>query len=120
MIIMMFQLKITALKKGEVTITARVRDKKLKCKVIVSGNPRLKADGKVVKAVTVKKGKTTTVQLEGKATSIDNAYVNTSVAKIVSAKKSKKIKIKGLAKGTTTLKIKVNGVKTLKLKVTVK
>ena len=112
--------KITALQKGVITITARIDDKKLSCKVTVKNNPRLKQGSNVVKSVTVKKGETVTVNLAGKAQSIDNVYVNRIYAKITSKPSSTKLKVKGLAKGTTTLKIKVNGVKTLKLKVTVK
>lgn len=45
---------------------------------------------------------------------------NTKVAKIVSKVNTTSIKVKALKKGTTTLKIRVNGVKVLRLKVKVK
>ena len=45
---------------------------------------------------------------------------NTKVAKIVSKANATSIKVKALKKGTTTLKIRVNGVKVLNLKVKVK
>lgn len=45
---------------------------------------------------------------------------NTKVAKIVSKANTASIKVKALKKGTTTLKIRVNGVNVLRLKVKVK
>lgn len=45
---------------------------------------------------------------------------NTKVAKIVSKVNATSIKVKALKKGTTTLKIRVNGVNVLRLKVKVK
>lgn len=45
---------------------------------------------------------------------------NTKVAKIVSMANTTSIKVKALKKGTTTLKIRVNGVNVLRLKVKVK
>ena len=45
---------------------------------------------------------------------------NTKVAKIVSKANATSIKVKALKKGTTTLKIRVNGVNVLRLKVKVK
>ncbi|MGN0476180.1 MAG: hypothetical protein ACI4HM_02470 [Ruminococcus sp.] len=108
--------KITALNKGTATITATLTTgQKLCCKVFVTTAPKLSKT-----TVNVKKGKTTTVKLSGKVSSINNKYIGTKVAKIISKTNAKTLKIKGLKKGTTTLKIKVNGVKTLKLKVNVK
>lgn len=45
---------------------------------------------------------------------------NTKVAKIVSKANTTSIKVKALKKGTTTLKIRVNGANVLRLKVKVK
>lgn len=45
---------------------------------------------------------------------------NTKVAKIISKANATSIKVKALKKGTTTLKIRVNGVNVLRLKVKVK
>ena len=45
---------------------------------------------------------------------------NIKVAKIVSKANATSIKVKALKKGTTTLKIRVNGVNVLRLKVKVK
>ena len=67
-----------------------------------------------------KKGsKKVTVKITGKARSVKNVYKNTAVAKVTSAKTASKIRVKGLKKGQTTIKIRVNGV-WLKLKVNVK
>jgi uncharacterized protein len=108
--------KITALNKGEATVTATLTTgKKLTCKVTVTTAPKL-----IKNSVKVKKGSVVIVKISGKAAFIKNKYTNTKVAKITSKANASTLKIKGLKKGTTTLKIKVNGVKTLKLKVTVK
>lgn len=105
---------LTTLKKGTVKIK---QGKKLLTKISVYPNPRLEfAD------VSVKAGETTvyTCDIYGKAPEIDNKYTSTSIAQIVAKPNSDTIKVKGLKKGTTTVKVKVNGVKTLKLKVKVK
>lgn len=107
--------KITALKKGTATITATLTTgKKLTCKVTVSTSPKLSK-----KTVSVKKGRTVSVKITGKAAAVNNVYTNTKYAKVVSKNNAATIIVKGLKKGTTTLKIKVNGV-VLKLKVKVK
>ena len=108
--------KITVLNKGTATVTATLTTgKKLTCKVTVTTAPRLTKT-----TVKVKKGGTATVVISGKASTIDNKYTNTKIAKINSKVSTSVLKIKGLEKGTTTLKLKVNGVKTLNLKVNVK
>ncbi len=105
---------VTALKKGTVTITATLKTgKKLTCKVTVKTSPKLSKN-----SVTVKKNKTVTVKIIGKAKKINNVYTKTKFASIISAKSAAKINVKGIKKGKTTLKVKVNGV-VLKLKVTV-
>ena len=106
---------VTALKKGSATITAKLNDgSTLTRKVTVKSNPKLSKS-----SVTVKEGKTVSVKITGKVKSINNAYTNTRIAKIISAKSASTLKVKGLQKGTTSLKVKVNGY-SLKLKVTVK
>lgn len=107
--------KVTALKKGSVTITATLTTgKKLTCKVNVTSSPKLSKT-----SVKVKKNKTVSVKITGKAGSVKNVYINTKIAKITSKNTASTLKVKGLKKGSTTLKVKVNGV-TLKLKVKVK
>jgi hypothetical protein len=59
------------------------------------------------------------VKITGKASGVKNSYTNTKYAKITSKKTASAIRVRGLKKGSSTLKIKVNGV-TLKLKVKVK
>ena len=108
--------RITALNKGKVTVTATLTTgKKLTCKVTVTTAPKLSKT-----TINVKKGRTATVKLSGKVSSINNKYTNTKFAKIISKANATSLKIKGLKKGNTTLRIKVNGVKTLNLKVKVK
>lgn len=105
---------VTGLKKGTATITATTYSgKKLTCKVTVTSSPKLSRS-----SVTVKKGKSTTVKITGKASTVKNVYTNTKFAKITSKNTATTLKVKGLKKGSTTLKVKVNGV-TLKLKVKV-
>lgn len=107
--------KITALKKGAATITAALTTgDKLICKVTVTTSPKLSR-----KSVTVRKGKAVTVRITGKAAAVNNVYYNTKYAKVISKTNATTIKLKGLRTGTTTLKLKVNGV-VLKLKVKVK
>ncbi len=107
--------RLTALKKGSTTITAALTNgKKLKCTLVVKTSPSLSKS-----SISVKKGKTCKVKIRGKASSVSNSYKNTSKAKVISKKTATTLKIKGVKKGTTTLKIKVNG-KWLKLKVKVK
>ena len=109
--------KVVALTKGRVRITATLTNgKKLTCYVTVTTSPKLSRT-----TLNLKKGKTATVKLTGKVANINNKYYNYSkVAKIVSKANAPSIKVKALKKGTTTLKIRVNGVNVLRLKVKVK
>ena len=66
----------------------------------------------------MKKGKTKSVTITGKASTVNNVYTNTKIAIIISKSSASTIKVKGLKKGSTTLKLRVNGV-VLKLKVKV-
>lgn len=109
--------EIAALQSGKAKFTTKTPDKTITSVINVQGNPKLEYLG--ANGFVVKKGKTKTVKLYGKVKSIRNKYTSTKKAKIISKKNSSNIKIKGLKKGTTTLKVKVNGVKTLKLKVNI-
>lgn len=112
--------KITALKKGNATITASYGSAlKIKFRYKVKNNPKLCVKKKQVTSIKLKKGGSRTLTLIGRAKSLKNTYKSTKYAKIISSKSSDKIKIKGLRKGKTTLKIRVNGTKTIKLKVRV-
>jgi uncharacterized protein YjdB len=107
--------KITALKKGTATITVTTKlEQKVKCRVTVTNSPKLSKS-----SVSVKKGGAVTVKITGKAKAVNNKYTKTKYAKVISKKTASIIKVKGLKKGKTTLKIKVNGV-ILKLKVKIK
>ena len=110
---------VTALNKGKTTVIVTLKDgNKLNCKVNVTTAPKLSKS-----IVNVKVGKTVKVKALGKAKNIalkwtvSNKNVNTSIAKKISASV---LNIKGVKKGKTTLKVKVNNVKTLTLKVNVK
>lgn len=112
--------KITALQKGKAVVYAENEDFIIKFTVKVTTNPKLvNAKNIETSTITVKKGKSATVYLKGKSSSINNVYTRTKYAKITSGKKSANITVKGLVKGISTVKVKVNGVKTLKLKVKV-
>ena len=110
---------VTALNKGKTTVIVTLKDgNKLNCKVNVTTAPKLSKS-----IVNVKVGKTVKVKALGKAKNIalkwtvSNKNVNTSIAKKISASV---LNIKGVKKGKTTIKVKVNNVKTLTLKVNVK
>lgn len=108
--------KITALNKGTAKITPVLKSgEKLTCKVSVSTAPKL---GKT--SVKVNKNGTVKIKLTGKAKSVNNKYTNTKYAKFTSAPNADTLIIKGVKKGTSTLKVKVNGAVTLKINVTVK
>ncbi len=107
--------KVKILAAGSAVITAEDENGETRAIRIKSfNNPSVK------KKATVKKGKTVKLSLKGKVYSIKNKYTSTKTAKITSKASDSTIKIRGLKKGSTTLKIKVNGVKTLKIKVKVK
>lgn len=112
--------KVTALKKGSAKITVKMGKKKFICKVTVKNNPKLKISGKTITEIKVKKGERVKINLVGKAENINNVYYNTQIAKFDSGLPARKLRVKGLKKGTTTLKIKVNYSKIIKLKVKVK
>lgn len=110
---------VTALNKGKTTVIVTLKDgNKLNCKVNVTTAPKLSKS-----TVNVKVGKTVKVKVLGKAKNIalkwtvSNKNVNTSIAKMIGASV---LNIKGVKKGKTTLKVKVNNVKTLTLKIKVK
>lgn len=105
---------VTTLKRGRAVISVKVGKSKLKCVVKVTSNPRLSKTN-----ITVKKGKSVTVKIIGKAKGVNNKYKNSKRAKVASKKSASKIKIKGKKRGKSTLRIIVNGV-TLKMKVRVK
>ena len=113
--------KVVALKKGSAMITAvDSKNRKHYCMVNVKSSPRLTKNRKILKSITVLKGRKKSMEIKGKVRNIDNKYTNTHYAKIISKESDKEIIIRGLKRGTTTLNIKVNGVKNLKLQVNVK
>ena len=106
---------VKALTKGDATLTATLdTGETLSCTVKVATSPELAEE-----SITLKKGASKSVGIVGRAPGTDNEYRNTEIAEIVSEKAVSTIKVKGLKTGTTTLKVKVNGV-WLSLKVVVK
>ena len=102
--------KVTALGKGTTKITAKLTTgEKLSIKIKVKNSPKLKKNGKEIKKIVLKKGKSTKISISGKATIYKNKYKNSKVAKIITKNKNaKKITIKATKKGTGKIYITVN------------
>ncbi len=105
---------VTTLKKGRAKIIVTIGSVTLRCIVKVTSSPSLSKSG-----ISVKKGKTAAVNIIGKAKGVNNKYKNTEYARIVSKKSEKVVRVKGLKRGTTTVKVVVNKL-ALKLKVKVR
>ncbi len=105
---------VTTLKKGRAKVLVTVGSVTLRCIVKVTSSPSLSKS-----AISVKKGKTAAVNIIGKAKGVNNKYKNTEYARIVSKKSEKVVRVKGLKRGTTTVKVVVNKL-AIKLKVKVK
>ena len=105
---------VTTLKKGRAKVLVTVGSVTLRCIVKVTSSPSLSKSG-----ISVKKGKTAAVNIIGKAKGVNNKYKNTEYARIVSKKSEKVVRVKGLKRGSTTIKVVVNKV-ALKIKVKVK
>lgn len=105
---------VTTLKKGRAKVLVTVGSVTLRCIVKVTSSPSLSKIG-----ISVKKGKTAAVNIIGKAKGVNNKYKNTEYARIVSKKSEKVVRVKGLKRGTTTVKVVVNKM-AIKLKVKVR
>lgn len=105
--------RIIALQKGGTEITAKSKDAQTSFNLRVSTSPKLEK-----KSVTVKKGKTVSMKLYGRAKGCKNKYTNTKNAEITSKKTADTLTVRGLKKGSSIIKITVNG-KQLRLNVTV-
>lgn len=105
--------------KGTTTLSVKVGKLKIKRKFVVTTNPYLTVKGEKVTSVSVDNGETVKLGIKGKASDIDNVYTDTEYAKITSKKNAATLKIKGMRRGKTTVKVNVNG-HTIKLKVNVK
>ena len=110
---------ITALNKGKTTVIVTLKDgNKLNCKVNVTTAPKLSKS-----TVNVKVGQSAKIKIYGKAKGIEfgisgrNKNIEVWLYKM---KDATGFEVEGLKKGKTTLKVKVNNVKTLTLKVNVK
>lgn len=110
---------VTGLNKGSTTVTATLTNgKKLTTKISVTTAPKLSKAN-----VNIKKGNSTVVRVQGKVPSIAIKCTGSKknvIVFIAKAKETNEIFIVGKKKGTANLKVKVNGVKTLNLKVNVK
>ena len=110
---------VTGLNKGNTTVTATLTNgKKLTAKVTVTTAPKLSKAN-----VNIKKGNSTVVKVQGKVPSIAIKCTGNKknvIVFVAKAKTTNEIFIVGKKKGTANLKVKVNGVKTLNLKVNVK
>lgn len=110
---------ITALNKGKTTVIVTLKNgNKLNCKVNVTTAPKLSKS-----TVNVKVGQSAKIKIYGKAKGIEfgisgrNKNIKVWLYKM---KDATGFEVEGLKKGKATLKVKVNNVKTLTLKVNVK
>lgn len=116
--------KITTLKEGKATISAKLKNgKKFKLKVNVNYKPEITSKSEYdgftgVRKLTLYKGQTKKLYAWGKAIGVKLKFKNSKTAKFVSKATSNELKIKGLKKGTATIKVRINGVwRKLKVKV---
>lgn len=110
---------ITALNKGKTTVIVTLKDgNKLNCKVNVTTAPKLSKS-----TVNLKVGQSAKIKIYGKAKGIEfgisgrNKNIKVWLYKM---KDATGFEVEGLKKGKATLKVKVNNVKTLTLKINVK
>lgn len=110
---------VTALNKGKTTVIVTLKDgNKLNCKVNVTTAPKLSKS-----TVNLKVGQSAKIKIYGKAKGIEfgisgrNKNIEVWLYKM---KDATGFEVEGLKKGKATLKVKVNNVKTLTLKVNVK
>ena len=107
--------KVTALNKGKVNITAKISNTyTLKCMLNVVNSPTVNRT-----TVNVKKGKSTYICINGKAKSINNKYTNSKYAKVISKANATKVYIKGIKKGVSFVRVKINDTKLISVKVKV-
>lgn len=110
---------VTALNKGKTTVIVTLKDgNKLNCKVNVTTAPKLSKS-----TVNVKVGQSAKIKIYGKAKGIEFGISGRNKNIKVWRYKMKDatgFEVEGLKKGKATLKVKVNNVKTLTLKVNVK
>ncbi|MGN1130040.1 MAG: hypothetical protein ACI4Q8_01720 [Ruminococcus sp.] len=101
--------KITALCYGYSYVTAILTNgKKVKCSFYVKNNPTFTYKGKPVTYTTLKKGKTKNIFIDGRVAKIKSTYKGNNYVKVTGNRLSESFKIKGLKKGLSVIKIKVN------------
>ena len=110
---------VTALNKGKTTVIVTLKDgNKLNCKVNVTTAPKLSKS-----TVNLKVGQSAKIKIYGKAKGIEFGISGRNKNIEVWRYKMKDatgFEVEGLKKGKATLKVKVNNVKTLTLKINVK
>ncbi len=127
--------KLLFLRNGNITLNLKTKSgKKYELKVL-SGDPiddvgeidrpdvivdKGWYQGKSNRTFTVKKGKTISCEVKGKVGDIPLSAKSTSVAKFIGGKNTSQLKIKGIKKGTTTLRLRVNNIKVIKINIEVK
>lgn len=110
--------KAVVLSRGSTTLSVKQGKLIIKRVFRVTTNPYLTIKGEKVSSVTVKNGKSVQLTAQGKAEDVDNVYTNTGYAEFTSGEDAEVLRIKATRKGSTTLKVNVNGVN-LRVKVTV-
>lgn len=108
--------KASVLSKGTTTLSIKRGKLTIKRVYTVTTNPYLTINGKKSSSLTVKNSKSATVKVVGRAVGTKNIYINTEYAKFTSKNNVSTMKVKGTRRGSTTIKVKINGV-TLSLKV---
>lgn len=107
--------KVTALQKGCVNICAKISNTySLNCKLNVLTSPTINRT-----TISVKKGKSTYININGKAQGINNKYTNSKCAKVTSKPNATKVYIKGIKKGVSFVRLKINDTKLISVKVKV-
>ena len=99
----------TVLKKGKTTITIKSGKNTLTRSFRVDNDPYLTLNGKEVETVKIKNGASVTLNIKGKADSVENEYSESDKAEVTSQTDSDTIVIKGTMRGITTLTLTING-----------
>jgi len=103
--------KVTALAQGEAKIIAILKNgEKIEDTFYVINNPGFQEENgeRDTAYFTVKKGKTKKIYISGKAYNIDNVFKGNSYVKVKGNVETGLFEIKGLKKGLSVIKVKVN------------
>lgn len=102
--------RVFALAKGYATVTAVLTTgEELEYDIRVINNPDFRyLYKKTTTYFNLKKGQTKTIYIDGKCFKVDNAYKGNSYVKVTGEANDEVFKIKGLKKGLSVIKVKVN------------